>query len=537
MRFPSIYTAPGERPKFDFLLTGNYLSEYASEVDKARVRQNLGIPDEFTLYWGNIRGNIANQTDLIELINQVRQGITNNISTLQTNVSALTANLNRVSDTTSTLSESLQFLGPTLEELRNYRDEISEMKADIAQNAQAINFLGGSSDVINTIPARLAELSNQCSELSATVSANTAKVNVTASTLAAVQTQTSVNTTNITALQSQIARLSDITSLTGLAAQVEANTSGVALLNTRFSNMEASMTALRDTVSTHYQDMYTIRNQMQTINDNIQSINNTVSTHVTTIAGIQNVLSQNDLTVMSGKITANQASIAALQQQVANIPNVSNLISRIAALESRIGEVVITDLSCSSQYINTTTAGENVAVVITATYSSGTSSNVTTSVSASSSNSSVAYFNNGYVVIAGAGTATITYSYQGMTATTQVIITEAAQITPSYIGFAMTSEEVVLSNACKINSNIIGGTYTPPEVTEGPYYLWIVTPLVLRSFLENNMWTHEVPGPNISLSYAEFNGVTYNVYKFHGDGLFGQPDTLNSPTTITISTN
>jgi hypothetical protein len=60
MRFPSIYTAPGERPKFDFLLTGNYLSEYASEVDKARVRQNLGIPDEFTLYWGNIRGNIAN---------------------------------------------------------------------------------------------------------------------------------------------------------------------------------------------------------------------------------------------------------------------------------------------------------------------------------------------------------------------------------------------------------------------------------------------------------------------------------------------
>jgi hypothetical protein len=61
-----------------------------------------------------------------------------------------------------------------------------------------------------------------------------------------------VNTTNITALQSQIARLSDITSLTGLAAQVEANTSGVALLNTRFSNMEASMTALRDTVSTHY---------------------------------------------------------------------------------------------------------------------------------------------------------------------------------------------------------------------------------------------------------------------------------------------
>ena len=283
--------------------------------------------------------------------------------------------------------------------------------------------------------------------------------------------------------------------------------------------------------------MYAIRNQMTTINDNIQSINNTVSTHVTTIAGIQNLLSQNDLTVMAGKITANQAAIASLQQQISNIPNPSNLIARIAALESRIGEVVITELSCSSQYINTTTAGENVQVVITATYSSGTTSNVTSQVAASSSNQNVAYFNNGYIVIAGAGTTVITYSYNGFTATTQVIITEAAQTIPSYIGFAMTAKEVVLSSQCKINSNIIGGTYTPTEVTEGPYYLWIITPLVLRSFLENNMWTYEVPGDNIDLTYADFNGVTYNVYKFHGDGLFGQPDTLNGPTTITISTN
>jgi hypothetical protein len=44
----------------------------------------------------------------------------------------LTANLNRVSNTTSSLSETLAAVGPTLEELRDYRDEISEMKADIA---------------------------------------------------------------------------------------------------------------------------------------------------------------------------------------------------------------------------------------------------------------------------------------------------------------------------------------------------------------------------------------------------------------------
>ena len=65
MRFPTIYTSPSERPKFDFLQTSNYLSEFKSEVDKARVRENLGIPDEYTLYWGNLKGNIANQEDLI----------------------------------------------------------------------------------------------------------------------------------------------------------------------------------------------------------------------------------------------------------------------------------------------------------------------------------------------------------------------------------------------------------------------------------------------------------------------------------------
>ena len=40
MRFPTIYTSPSERPKFDFLQTSNYLSEFKSEVDKARVREN-----------------------------------------------------------------------------------------------------------------------------------------------------------------------------------------------------------------------------------------------------------------------------------------------------------------------------------------------------------------------------------------------------------------------------------------------------------------------------------------------------------------
>ena len=70
MRQPTVYTSPGERPKFNFLLTENYLSEFRSEIDKARVRQNLGIPDNYNLYWGNIKGNIRNQLDLISLLDK-----------------------------------------------------------------------------------------------------------------------------------------------------------------------------------------------------------------------------------------------------------------------------------------------------------------------------------------------------------------------------------------------------------------------------------------------------------------------------------
>lgn len=56
-------------PRPNYLLRENFLNEFRSEVDKAKVRSHLGIPDEFDLSWGNIRGTIENQKDLINLIN------------------------------------------------------------------------------------------------------------------------------------------------------------------------------------------------------------------------------------------------------------------------------------------------------------------------------------------------------------------------------------------------------------------------------------------------------------------------------------
>lgn len=121
MRQPTVYTSPGERPKFNFLLTENYLSEFRSEIDKARVRQNLGIPDNYNLYWGNIKGNIRNQLDLISLLDKDLglSQINTSISNLQSYVLNHEAYIKALGDVT----------------------EISKLVTDIRQNATNISNL------------------------------------------------------------------------------------------------------------------------------------------------------------------------------------------------------------------------------------------------------------------------------------------------------------------------------------------------------------------------------------------------------------
>ena len=75
MNYPTIKIIPTETPKFNFLQRRNYLGEFSSEFDKARVRANLGIPDEYSLNWGNIKGTVESQKDLMVLINKLDKRI------------------------------------------------------------------------------------------------------------------------------------------------------------------------------------------------------------------------------------------------------------------------------------------------------------------------------------------------------------------------------------------------------------------------------------------------------------------------------
>lgn len=66
----------------DSFKRANLFSELVDEYQRAIARYNLGIGDEYSLVWGNIKGNLANQTDLYSFvlstiasnINQVLEG-------------------------------------------------------------------------------------------------------------------------------------------------------------------------------------------------------------------------------------------------------------------------------------------------------------------------------------------------------------------------------------------------------------------------------------------------------------------------------
>ena len=395
MRFPTIYTSPSERPKFDFLQTSNYLSEFKSEVDKARVRENLGIPDEYTLYWGNLKGNIANQEDLIQLISEVRQGINNTfsvqITTLQDNVASLLSSELRQNNDIASCLQVTEEIRPYLERLSNITKELEAIRTDVAQNATAISMLGGGEDSLINLPDKITTVQERIKELSGQVASNTARSNVNASDIAAVRTQVNLNSTNITALQAQIAKIGDLTNITGVVAQVEANTAQIGNLSTRCNTLDSLLISVRDTLSAQVNDIYQIKIGQSNVTSDFNKLSLKVTTLETSVNQLQDFHNRYDSASMFAQINSNAANIAALQTLIGNIPNQQNILARLANLEAKLSEVVITDLVVSQSYISVTSNSDPVQITLTARYSSGSVQDVTNSCTASSSNNAVAY--------------------------------------------------------------------------------------------------------------------------------------------------
>ena len=160
---PTVVVKPScAPPPHDVLLIKNYLSEFKSEVDKARVRYNLGIPDEYSFNWGNIKGLIENQADLVQYINA-------KTANAGSQYESFTGQLDRLSNSLNNLKD--QLAGVSIVELNNKINETlaknNQLWANVAQNSTDISNLyklvtgdEGGTDFIRDIQALQTNVSN-----------------------------------------------------------------------------------------------------------------------------------------------------------------------------------------------------------------------------------------------------------------------------------------------------------------------------------------------------------------------------------------
>ena len=161
----TIYTTPTENPVFQYLQVNNYLGEFKSEVDKARVRENLGIPDEYSYNWGHIKGNIQNQSDLMAILNQ----LTKKQSSLESQLLGVSSTVNQLAGT----GEQDQI---TVNQLYS---QFLDLKINVAQNSTDITSLitGGDTTLSNRVTALESKTTSDINNLQSIIETLSAQIN------------------------------------------------------------------------------------------------------------------------------------------------------------------------------------------------------------------------------------------------------------------------------------------------------------------------------------------------------------------------
>ena len=135
------------------LLRNNYLGEYRTELERAKVRKNLGIADEQSLIWGNIGGTIEAQKDLVQYIEQkwtYTSDVAENINTVKdaldyalffiSQYEANTEEIEEIKVDISNIRTSIQVLGEDLKrEIDTNREGLNNLSQDITEINQAIS--------------------------------------------------------------------------------------------------------------------------------------------------------------------------------------------------------------------------------------------------------------------------------------------------------------------------------------------------------------------------------------------------------------
>lgn len=150
----TIHVHPTGSPNFQFLLKDKFLGEFKTEVDKARVRENLGIPDNYSYNWGHIGGAIENQADLMRILNN----ILNKQRTLDDQIAGISSSVN------SLIGKDDQSAITTQELYRQFLD----LKINVAQNSTDITSLitGGDTSLSLQVSKNLSDIERLKTQIS-----------------------------------------------------------------------------------------------------------------------------------------------------------------------------------------------------------------------------------------------------------------------------------------------------------------------------------------------------------------------------------
>lgn len=141
------------------LLRNNFLSEYRTELEKAKVRKNLGIADEASLIWGNIDGTIEEQKDLVQYVEQ-KWAYTSDVSEeIQTVKDALDYALFFISQYEANTED--------IEELNRQIEYLKQLISDTEKTLQGN--IDKNTESINTINQSIEEINNQIEEINSNI--------------------------------------------------------------------------------------------------------------------------------------------------------------------------------------------------------------------------------------------------------------------------------------------------------------------------------------------------------------------------------
>jgi lipid II:glycine glycyltransferase (peptidoglycan interpeptide bridge formation enzyme) len=116
------------------LLRTNYLSEFRTEIEKARARKNLGIPDEMQMKWGGMSGYIEEQRDLIKYMEKKWQYTTE----LSKDITTVAQALDYIMELITTYTDQNESLNKVQEDIKSLDSDIKKTDADLRDIEKAL---------------------------------------------------------------------------------------------------------------------------------------------------------------------------------------------------------------------------------------------------------------------------------------------------------------------------------------------------------------------------------------------------------------